>query len=76
MRTTVILDADVAEAVAQLRRERGISASDALNELVRRGQNPQVRARQPFRQATADLGLRLDVTRTPHALDVLDGADA
>jgi len=37
MRTTVTLDSDVAEAVLQLRTERGISMSAAINDLVRRG---------------------------------------
>ena len=74
MRTTVSLDADVVAAVEQLRRERAIGLSEAVNELVRRGL--AVRSeRRPFRQRTHPLGLRIDVTDVEDALDVLEGPD-
>jgi hypothetical protein len=37
MRTTVELDADTAQAVHALRREKGYRVSEAVNELIRRG---------------------------------------
>jgi len=74
MRTTVSLDEDVAAAVDQLRRARGVGLSEAVNELIRAG----LRARQQpaFRQRTADLGLRVDVSNVAAALEVLDGPAA
>lgn len=75
MRTTVELDEDVTRAVQQLRRERHIGVSEAVNELVRRGLLPR-QDTVPFRQATRRLGLKIDVTNVAEALDVLEGPDA
>lgn len=76
MRTTVTLDADVSAAVEQLRRERGIGLSEALNQLVRVGlQKRDDRERPPFRQATFDMRTRIDLTNVAEALDLLDGPD-
>lgn len=75
MRTTVTLDSDVAAAVEQLRRERAIGLSEAVNELVRAGLRVKP-ARQAFRQRTAPLGLRIDVSNVAEALDLLDTEDA
>jgi len=61
MRTTVTLADDVAAAVQQLRKERGIGLSEALNELARAGLR-RAPVRQQFRQRTSSLGLRTDVT--------------
>jgi hypothetical protein len=71
VRTTVTLADDVAAAVEQLRKERGIGLSEALNELARAGlrRGP---ARQQFRQRTSSLGLRIDVTDVADALELLD----
>ncbi|CAN5403430.1 ribbon-helix-helix protein, CopG family [soil metagenome] len=75
MRTTVTLDADVVSAVDELRRERQVGVSEAVNELIRRGLSaPQIRRR--FRQRSASIGLRLDVANVADALDVLDGVRA
>jgi hypothetical protein len=72
MRTTVSLDDDVAAAVARVRREHGVGVSDAINRLVRAGlRRPP---RRPYRQRTARLGLRIDVTNVAEALDVLEGS--
>ncbi len=72
MRTTVSLDEDVAAAVRSLQRERGIGLSDALNRLARAGL--AVRREEPrFRQRSAKLGLKVDVTNVAEALEVLDG---
>jgi hypothetical protein len=75
MRTTVALDPDVAKAVAQLRRRRGIGLSEAVNELVRAGL--QARAtRTGFSQRTHALGLRIDVRNVAEALEILEGPTA
>jgi hypothetical protein len=72
MRTTVDLDDDAAKAIEQLRAEQGMGLSDAVNELIRRGLVQRAPAR-PFRQRTAALGLRIDVSNTADALESLDG---
>jgi metal-responsive CopG/Arc/MetJ family transcriptional regulator len=72
MRTTVSLDDDVASAVEKLRRERRLGLSEAVNELIRAGLRSRPH-RRAFRQRTADLGLRVDVSNVAEALDVLDG---
>ncbi|MGI8492566.1 MAG: CopG family transcriptional regulator [Acidimicrobiales bacterium] len=72
MRTTVELDSDTGRAVGQLRRQRGIGVSEAVNELIRRG----LMQRGPttsFKQRTAKLGLRIDVSNVADALETLDG---
>jgi hypothetical protein len=72
VRTTVILDADVAAAVAGLRRERGLGLSEALNELARAGmQAPESRPR--FRQRSVDMGIGIDVRDTAEALELAEG---
>ena len=75
MRTTVNLDDDVAVAIDRLRREQGVGVSEAVNRLARAGlrQKPE-RAR--FRQRSARIGLKVDVTNVAEALEVLDGPSA
>lgn len=69
------MDADVAAGVEQLRRERGLGVSAAVNELVRRGLSR--RSEPPrFRQETSALGLRIDVSNIGEALELLDGPSA
>jgi hypothetical protein len=75
MRTTLSLDDDVAAAVQQLREDRHIGLSDAVNELIRAGLAAPAR-RMTFRQRTADLGLRMDVSSVADALERLDGPEA
>jgi Arc/MetJ family transcription regulator len=75
MRTTLSLDDDVAAAVQQLREERNLGLSEAVNELVRAGLAVRPR-RKAFRQRTANLGLRIDVSSVADALEHLDGAEA
>jgi Arc/MetJ family transcription regulator len=73
VRTTVTLADDVAAAVERLRRERGLGLSDAVNELAR----AELRARgtpRSFRQKSARLGLKVDVTDVAEALDFLEAA--
>jgi hypothetical protein len=72
MRTTIKLDPDVSAAVERLRRERGIGLSEAVNELIRAGFTIP-RRRRAFRQRTARIGLRIDVTNVAEALEHLDG---
>ena len=72
MRTTVTFDDDVAAAVDQLRRERHVGVSAAVNELVRRG---LVRRGETdrFVQRTSAGHARLDLTDVGEVLDLLDG---
>lgn len=72
MRTTVEFSPEAARAIEKLRRERGLGVSEAVNELVRRGLAPRARERR-FRQQTAKLGLRVDVSNIAEALDALEG---
>jgi hypothetical protein len=73
MRTTVTLADDVAAAVEQLRRERSIGVSDAVNELVRAGLTKQDGPRAPFRQTSHDLGRGIDFDNIADTLETLDG---
>lgn len=75
MRTTVTLDDDVAAALEQLRRERGLGLSEALNELARSGlrRRPE---RRPFNQKSQPIGLTIDVTDVADAIELLEGPAA
>jgi hypothetical protein len=75
MRTTLSLDDDVAAAVQRIREERHIGLSDAVNELIRAGLAAPAR-RTAFRQRTANLGIRVDVSNVADALERLDGPEA
>jgi hypothetical protein len=75
MRTTVDLDADTAQAVQILRREKGRGVSEAVNELIRRGMLAEPR-QQPFVPRSQRLGIRIDVSNVADALDLLEGPDA
>jgi hypothetical protein len=75
MRTTVEFDADTAQAIDALRRERGVGVSEAVNELIRRGLLPRP-AGPAFQQRTARLGLHVDVSNVAEALEALDGASS
>ncbi|MPY93815.1 MAG: ribbon-helix-helix protein, CopG family [Acidimicrobiia bacterium] len=75
MRTTVTLADDVASAVEELRRRRGIGVSSAVNELVRQGLGrPTPPA--PFVQATSAMRARIDVADVADALELLEGPRA
>ena len=65
----------MAAAVQRLREERHIGLSDAVNELIRAGLAAPAR-RKSFRQRTANLGLRFDVSSVTDALERLDGPEA
>ena len=75
MRTTVEFDDDTAAVIDQLRRERGIGVSEAVNELIRRGLLPRPEGER-FRQPTRRLGHVGHVDLEAEALDVLEGPDA
>ena len=75
MRTTVSLDDDVAAAVEEIRRSKHVGLSEAVNELARAGMAAPPE-RRGFRQRTADLGIRIDVSNVAEALDTLDGPGA
>ncbi len=75
MRTTLSLDDDVAAAVQRIREERHIGLSDAVNELIRAGLAAPT-GRMTFRQRTANLRLRIDVSNVADALERLDGPEA
>jgi ribbon-helix-helix CopG family protein len=72
MRTTVTLEDDVASAVERIRREEGIGLSEAINRLARAGLIG-TSATPPFRQRTASLGLRIDVSDIAEAIELLEG---
>lgn len=72
MRTTIEFDDDTTRAIEAIRRERGLGVSAAVNELIRRGLLPH-REGGPFKQRTARLGLRIDVSNVADALESLDG---
>ena len=75
MRTTVTLDDDVAAAVERLRRDRSIGLSEAVNELIRAGLTVK-QSRKPFRQRSADIGFKVEVTNVAEALELLEGPAA
>lgn len=75
MRTTVEFDDDTAKAVEDLRRKEGLGVSEAVNELIRRGQVRRTEP-EPFRQRTHRLGVRIDVSNVADALESLDGPAA
>jgi hypothetical protein len=74
VRTTVRVDDDVAAAVERRRLDEGLSFSQALNAIARAG----LATREPapgFVQATARVGVVVDVSNVAEALELLDGAD-
>ncbi|WP_120005092.1 CopG family transcriptional regulator [Nesterenkonia muleiensis] len=76
MRTTVRLDPEVAAAAERLSRERHIGLGEALNELARMGLACGGEKTTRFRQRTASVGLKIDVTDIAEALELLDEHDA
>jgi hypothetical protein len=73
VRTTVNLDDDVSREVERLRTEQGLGLSEAVNRLARAGVTARrSKRRQRFRQSTAPVGLRIDVSNVGDVLDMLD----
>ena len=58
MRTTITLDADVADRLHALARERGISFKQAVNTILRRGLHDGPGSAEPFRVEPRALRLR------------------
>jgi hypothetical protein len=74
MRTTVTPDEDIARAVEQLRRDRGLGTGAAVNELARRGLAMREPARPQFRQEVSSMGpARVPLDDVSAALDLLEG---
>ena len=73
VRTTVTLDEDVARAIEQLRRERGLGSSAALNLLARRGLAESGSPVTAFTQRVSSMGRpRVPLDDIGGALDVLE----
>ena len=73
MRTTVVIDSDVAAEIERLRRE-GMGLSQALNLLARRGmtRGPEAETRVKYKHRASRIGLKVDVTNIADVLDLLD----
>lgn len=72
MRTTVVLDSDVAGEVERLRRQ-GMGLSAALNLLARRGMVTSAQSETvKYRHRTSRVGLKVDVSNVADVLDLLD----
>jgi hypothetical protein len=72
MRTTVVIDGDVAAEIARLRRE-GLGFSEALNLLARRGMSKDAISKTvKYQHRTSKIGLKVDVTNVADVLDLLD----
>jgi Arc/MetJ family transcription regulator len=71
MRTTITLDDDVSAEVERLRRETGVGASEAVNQLIRAGMS-NAQPRFSYEHRSADVGLKVDVTNVAAVLDLLD----
>jgi hypothetical protein len=73
MRTTVVIDSDVAAEIERLRRE-GMGLSQALNLLARRGmtRGPESKTTAKYKHRASRIGLKLDVTNIADVLDLLD----
>lgn len=72
MRTTIRLDPEIAAAAQRLSQERHIGLGAAVNELARAGLARSGEQTPRFRQRTAKVGLRVDVTNVADALELLD----
>lgn len=67
------LDDDIARAVDEVRRERGLGVSAALNELARRGLGVRTDDQPRFRQRTSDLGVpSMPLDDVASVLDVVE----
>lgn len=73
MRTTIVLDKDVAAAVNRLRREASVGLSEAVNRLARAGLLAEKGSAKEFVQRTRALGLKVDVANVAEALEALEG---
>lgn len=74
MRTTIDLADDVAAAVEQARRKRGLGLSEAVNDLVRAGLVSR-REAPPIDPPSYDMGLRVDVSNVGEVIELLESED-
>lgn len=73
MRTTVTLDADVADGIRRLMEAKGIGFKEALNQLVRSGLQDAKRPAPRFRTPTFRLGRpQVDLTHATRLLGELE----
>jgi hypothetical protein len=75
MRTTVVLEDDVAAAIQQMRRERSAGLSEVVNDLIRAGLTAK-QPSEPFQQRSERIGIRVDVSNVAEALELLEGPTA
>ena len=78
MRTTLTLDDDVAVQVERLRRERGASLKELVNDLMRRGlaELDQPKKKKRFQLKTFDGGRPLiNLDNTAEVLALIEGDD-
>ena len=78
MRTTLTLDDDVSAQIEQLRRSKGASLRDLVNEALRRGLREMTRSpkRKPFRVRTVSLGRPvIDIDNVAEAIAYAEGDD-
>ena len=77
MRTTLTLDPDVSVELEALRRERGLSLKDAVNDALRRGLRAMAEGERrgpPFVTRNADMGVpRLPLDDVAEALAAAEG---
>jgi len=72
MRTTVVIDGDVAAEIERLRRA-GMGLSEALNLLARRGMAKNAPSETvAYQHRSSPMGLKIDVTNVAEVLDLLD----
>ncbi|HEY1841065.1 MAG TPA: CopG family transcriptional regulator [Mycobacterium sp.] len=73
MRTTVVIDSDVATEIERLRRA-GMGLSEALNLLARRGmaENSTSANTVRYQHRTSKIGLKVDLTNVAEVLDLID----
>lgn len=75
MRTTITFEPDTAAVVEQVRRERSVGISAAVNELIRRAVAAPGPSRRTFTQKTSAGHARMDLTDISAVLDLLDETD-
>lgn len=73
MRTTVVIDSDVATEIERLRRT-GMGLSEALNFLARRGMANESGTTKAgkYQHRTSKIGLKVDVANVADVLERLD----
>ncbi|HWF95444.1 MAG TPA: CopG family transcriptional regulator [Xanthobacteraceae bacterium] len=77
MRTTLTIDDDVAASLERLRKARGGSLKDLINEALRRGikeMSARPKRREPFRTCAVDVGeVLIPLDNISEALAIAEG---